>query len=429
MAEPAGLGTGALLAAPPPAASPWQRLYAGAHRLRAGWYRTRSRGLPRPVLCVGNLHWGGAGKTPLVAAVARHLCQGGARVCILSRGYGSQGSHGSRARGVRVVSRGDGPLLSPEAAGDEPVQLAGELAGVAVVVGSDRYRAGLAALALLRPAPDVFLLDDGFSHLALRRDLDLLAFPAADPFGGGRLWPGGRLREPLAAAARANAVVLTGARLGGASAEPGDAASAGAEVRGATATSGAAATSAGLSDGAAAFTTAASGVPLCAVSAAGAALAAALRPYGFAGPGFASSTLAGAALLHTASGGGVALPAGSRVLLVSAIARPEAFAAAARELDFAVMGELHFPDHHPYPPASLERIAAAVAASGAAAALVTSKDRVKLAGRLAVPLAELPVAAVPEPAFWDWLDDAVGRLPAGGSRAPVADPGRPAAES
>jgi tetraacyldisaccharide-1-P 4'-kinase len=428
MAEPADLPTGSLLEAPPPAVSPWQRLYSGAHRLRAGWYRTRSRGLPRPVLSIGNLHWGGAGKTPLTAAVARYLNLRGARVCILSRGYGSYRGHGSLAHGVRVVSRGDGPLLSPEAAGDEPVLLAGELAGVAVVVGPDRYRAGLAALELLRPAPDVFLLDDGFSHLALRRDLDLLAFPAADPFGGGRLWPGGRLREPLAAAARADAVVLTGAQLAGTGAEPAHVASAGAEIRGAKATSGTAATSAGLSDGAEAFHTAASGAPHPAVSAAGAALAAALRPYGFAGPGFASSTLAGAALLHAASGG-VPLPAGSRVLLVSAIARPEAFAAAARELDFAVMGELRFPDHHPYPPASLERIAAAVAASGAAAALVTSKDRVKLAGRLAAPLAELPVAAVPEPAFWDWLDGAVGRLTAGGSRAPAADPGRLAAES
>jgi tetraacyldisaccharide 4'-kinase len=387
MAERADLAGGrdGQIHAPPLAASPWQRLYAGAHRLRGAWYRRRSRGLPRPVLSIGNLHWGGAGKTPLVAAVARHLSQRGAKVCILLRGYGSresresQGSHGSQASGVRVVSRGDGPLLSPAAAGDEPVQLAGDLPGVAVVVGPDRYRAGLAALALLRPTPDIFLLDDGFSHLALRRDLDLLAFPTADPFGGGRLWPGGRLREPLAAAARADAVLLTGARLGGA-------------------------------------------------SAAGAALAAALRPYGFAGPGFASATLSGAALLHTASGS-VALPAGSKVLLVSAIAHPETFAAAVRELDFAVMGELRFSDHHPYPPASLDRIAAATAASGAAAALVTSKDRVKLLGRLAVPLAELPVAAVPEAAFWDWLDDAVGRLPSDGCRAPTAGTGRLAAGS
>jgi tetraacyldisaccharide 4'-kinase len=361
------MGAGAAeawLTAPPPAVSPWQRLYAAAHRLRRDWYRGRARRLPRPVVSIGNLHWGGAGKTPLVAAVARHLQRRGAAVCILSRGYRGQGG------GIRVVSRGEASLLAPAAAGDEPVLLAGELPGVAVVVGADRYRAGIEALASLRPAPDLFLLDDGFSHLALRRDLDLLAFPAADPFGGGRLWPGGRLREPLAAAARADAALLTGSPPAGTGEPP----------------------------------------------APGAALAAALRPFGFAGPGFACPTRAGAALLH-GSAGTAPLPAGSKVLLVSAIAHPESFGAAARELDFAVMGELRFPDHYPYPPASLARIAAEVEASGARAALVTGKDRVKLLGRLAAPLAELPVAAEPEPDFWSWLDGALGPLLAAGTAA------------
>jgi tetraacyldisaccharide 4'-kinase len=351
-----------LLQPPAAAASPWQRLYAGVHRLRAAWYRDRARRLPRPVISIGNLHWGGAGKTPLVAAVARHLHQRGLAVCILSRGYGGSGGKGG---GVRLVSRGGGPLLDAAEAGDEPVLLAGELPGVAVVVGADRFAAGRAALANLQPPPDVFLLDDGFSHLALRRDLDLLVLPAADPYGGGRLWPGGRLREPLAAVARAHAVLLTGA---------------------------AAPASPGL----------------------GAALARALRSRGFSGAAFACAARPGAALLHDA-GGGVALAAGSKVLLVSAIANPERFAAAVGELDFAVMGEMRFPDHHPYPAASLRRIAARVAASGAAAALVTSKDRVKLLGRLAVPLAELPLAAEPEPAFWTWLDAALDPLLAGGA--------------
>ena len=116
------------------------------------------------------------------------------------------------------------------------------------------------------------------------------------------------------------------------------------------------------------------------------ALAAALRPYGFTGPGFACALRAGAAVLHGPAGI-VPLAAGSRVLLVSAIARPDQFAATVRELDFAVMEELRFPDHHTFPPASLARIAARAAASGAAAVLVTSKDRVKLLGRLAAPLA------------------------------------------
>ena len=335
--------------APPPPTSPWQLLYGGAHRLRRRWYRERARRLPRPVISVGNLHWGGSGKTPLVAALAAHLRDRGLAVCILSRGYGSHG------KGVRVVSSGSGPLLDPRVAGDEPVLLAGELPGVAVVVGADRHAAGLEALRRLDPAPDVFVLDDGFSHLALARDLDLVVFPASDPFGGGRLLPSGRLREPLAALSRAQAAILTGAPDW---------------------------------DGH------------------GAALAAALRPHGFAGPGFASVTRPS----PPRRTGGEELPAGARVLLVTAIARPDAFSALARSLGLAIAGELRFPDHHRYPPASLARIAEAWRATGADAVLVTAKDRVKLLGRLDAPLAELPIRADPEPAFWEWLDRELDRL-------------------
>jgi tetraacyldisaccharide 4'-kinase len=337
--------------APSPSLSPWQLLYGGAHRLRREWYRTRAKRLPRPVVSVGNLHWGGSGKTPLVAAIAAHLRDRGAAVCILSRGYASQGE------GVRVVSTGAGPLLGPLLAGDEPVLLAGELPGVAVVVGPDRHRDGEQALRRLEPAPDLFLLDDGFSHLRLHRDLDLVAFPAADPFGGGRLYPSGRLREPLGAIARAHAAILTGA----------------AEAAG---------------------------------ESTGAGLAAALRPYGFTGPGFVSRTVPGVASLL----GGGELASGARVFLVTAIARPDALAATARAQGFEIAGELRFPDHHRYPPASLARIAAAWRESGAAVVLTTSKDRVKLQGQLDAPLAEIPIRAEPEPAFWPWLDGEVGRL-------------------
>jgi tetraacyldisaccharide 4'-kinase len=299
------------------------------------------------VVSVGNLHWGGTGKTPLTAAVAAHLRDRGLAVCILSRGYASRG------RGVRVVSTGEGPLLGPLLAGDEPVLLAGELPGVAVVVGPDRFEAGMAALHRLPRKPDLFLLDDGFSHLALRRDLDLVAFPSSDPFGGGRLLPGGRLREPLASIARAHAVLLTNA-----------------------------------------------GSPEN-----GRALAEALRPYGFTGPGFASFTRPGAPRLIT----GGELREGAKVFLVTAIARPDGFVALARSLGFEIAGELCFPDHHAYPAPSLERIADAFRASGAEAVLTTVKDAVKLLGRLNLPLAELPIRAEPEPAFWEWLDGAVPR--------------------
>jgi tetraacyldisaccharide 4'-kinase len=342
--------------APDPPRSPWQLLYGGAHRLRQRWYQTRARALPRPVISVGNLHWGGTGKTPLTAAIAAHLRDRGLAVCILSRGYGGSG------REVRVVSTGQGPLLGPRIAGDEPVLLAGELQGVAVVVGPDRWQAGQQALRQLDPAPGLFLLDDGFSHLALRRDLDLVAFPAADPFAGGRLFPAGRLREPLSSIARASAVLLTGAR-----GDEGE----------------------------------------------GAALAAALRPHGFAGPGFASRTVPGQPRRVGDPIGGDPLPPGATVFLVSAVARPDTFTAAVRAAGCTIRGELRFPDHHPYPPASLEQIEAAWKASGAATVLTTAKDRVKLLDRLdafAVPLAELPIRAEPEEPFWRWLDGEVDLL-------------------
>jgi tetraacyldisaccharide 4'-kinase len=293
--------------------------------------------------------------------VGRHLHDRGLRVAVLSRGYGGTG------KGVRMVSTGEGPLLGPTVAGDEPVLLAGEMPGVAVVVGPDRYQDGFHALERLSPQPQIFLLDDGFSHLALHRDLDILVFPASDPFAGGRLWPGGRLREPLASSARAQAAVLTGVALTGA--EP----AAPEEAR---------------------------------------ALAAALRPFGFEGPVFVSATAARPARLHR----GGELAAGSRVLLVAAIARPERFRASAEAEGFAIAGELFLPDHHPYPEASLQRIAETFRETGADAVLTTSKDRVKLHGRLedadggAVPLAELPVRAEPEPAFWTWLDEEVDRM-------------------
>ncbi|HYG64022.1 MAG TPA: tetraacyldisaccharide 4'-kinase [Thermoanaerobaculia bacterium] len=332
---------------PSPPVSPWQLLYGGAHRLRRQWYRTHGHRLPRPVVSVGNLHWGGTGKTPLTAALAAHLRDRGLAVCILSRGYASRG------RGVRVVSVGEGPLLGPLVAGDEPVLLAGELPGVAVVVGPDRHRAGLHALRRLPRTPQLFLLDDGFSHLALHRDLDLVAFPAADPFGGGRLPPSGRLREPLASIARAHAVLLTGA----ASSEDGRL------------------------------------------------LAEALRRHGFQGPGFASFTRP-APPASLAPG----LPVGARVFLVSAIARPDAFARTARELGYDVAGELRFPDHHRYPAASLERIESGFREAGAATLLTTAKDAVKLLGRLDLPTAVLPIRAEPEPAFWSWLDGELDRI-------------------
>lgn len=179
--------------------------YAFALRLRAAAYATgifRSYRLPRPVIAVGNLTVGGTGKTPMTAYLAHWLMARGKRVVVLSRGYG-----GSLKGEARIVADGRTVLLSPAEAGDEPYLLASSIPGLMVVVGADRYRAG--CLALERLAPDIFILDDGFQHQRLRRDLNLLLLDCARPFGSGRTLPAGVLREPAAAAGRADVVIFT----------------------------------------------------------------------------------------------------------------------------------------------------------------------------------------------------------------------------
>ena len=352
------------LVAPAPPRSPWQLVYGAALRLRRRRLARRAKRLDRPVISIGNLHWGGGGKTPLVAAVAAHLRDTGRATVILSRGYGGSG------RGVRIVSRGEGPELPAEAAGDEPVLLAAKLPGVAVVVGADRWRAGVTALERLDPTPDLFVLDDGFSHVRLRRALDLLAFPASAPVAGGRLAPGGRLREPLTAAALADAAILTGVR---------------------------------SADGGA-------GVPTD--RAAGDELARALAPSGFRGAAFASETVALPARLAS----GAVLEPGAAVLLVSGIARPETFLPLARRAGYEVRAELALPDHHAYPEATLATLRRLHGEHPATTILTTSKDFVKLAGRLDLPLAELAIEARPEASFWRWLDRRIEALVEDGGR-------------
>ena len=179
--------------------------YDWMHRLRIqvylrGWASVKR--LPCRVISVGNLTLGGTGKTPTVEAIATLLRQHGYHVGVLSRGYGGRGREATA-----IVSDGARRLLPPEVAGDEPVLLAEHLAGVPVVVGRDRYAAGM--LAVERFGVDVLLLDDGFQHLQLARDLEILLLDAARPFGSGRLFPRGNLRERPSALARADVIVFT----------------------------------------------------------------------------------------------------------------------------------------------------------------------------------------------------------------------------
>lgn len=161
--------------------------YAAAVMLRNSLYDVglrRQWRAPLPVVSVGNLTLGGTGKTPLVAWVARELARQGRRPAVVSRGYGARAGHTS----------------------DEAAELAILLPGVPHVADRDRVAAATLAAGL---EADVAVLDDGFQHRRLRRDLDIVAIDATDPFGCDRLFPRGLLREPLAGLGRADAIVLT----------------------------------------------------------------------------------------------------------------------------------------------------------------------------------------------------------------------------
>jgi tetraacyldisaccharide 4'-kinase len=178
--------------------------YERIARMRRAWYARpgRRRRLPHPVISVGNLSMGGSGKTPVVAALARLLRQRGERPVILTRGYGRRDTR----EGVLVVSDGQRVLEPVDRSGDEPQLLARTLPGVPVLVGADRYLAGV--FAGRHFAATVSILDDGFQHVQLERDVDLLLVSVDDL--NDRVVPAGHLREPLEAAQLADAVLVTG---------------------------------------------------------------------------------------------------------------------------------------------------------------------------------------------------------------------------
>jgi tetraacyldisaccharide 4'-kinase len=192
----------------PPVAYPFiyapAKLYELGVRARAALYESdlfRTRRLNAPVISVGNLTVGGAGKTPCVAFLARFLRNKGYEVAILSRGYNRE------SRGRIEVSNGREILCGPNESGDEPFLLAKSCPGARVVVDRDRYAAG--KWLEERARISVFILDDGYQHLRLARDLNLLLIDASDPPDQAKMIPFGRLREPMAAMRRADAVIVT----------------------------------------------------------------------------------------------------------------------------------------------------------------------------------------------------------------------------
>jgi len=169
----------------------------------------KQRRLPVKVISLGNLTLGGTGKTPAVIEIAKEATRRDFAPCILTRGYKG------RAKGICFISRGNGPLINVKEAGDEPYLMAERLKGVPIIKGKNRYKSGIYAIENLyakHQTPDsnpLFILDDGFQHWGLYRDIDILLIDATNPFGNGKLFPEGILREPLKAMSRAHIIVMT----------------------------------------------------------------------------------------------------------------------------------------------------------------------------------------------------------------------------
>ncbi|MGB7024828.1 MAG: tetraacyldisaccharide 4'-kinase [Candidatus Acidiferrales bacterium] len=179
---------------------PFSVLYGAAARLRAWTYRAgicQQRRLRGVVISVGNLTVGGTGKTPMTIWLAQRFAASGKQTAILSRGYHPL------PQGRRSVD--NQPI--PEGWNDEAALLDERLDGtVSIGVGANRFAKGRE---LESRGAECFILDDGFQHLQLARDVDILLLDATNPFGGGHLLPAGRLREPISALRRAGIVIIT----------------------------------------------------------------------------------------------------------------------------------------------------------------------------------------------------------------------------
>jgi tetraacyldisaccharide 4'-kinase len=329
------------------------QLYANVARERRRWYarrRDRRRRLARPVVSVGNVAVGGSGKTPLVAHLARLLLDAGHRPAILTRGY----ARTRASDGVTVVSDGDRLLADLDRAGDEPLMLARQLPGVPVLVSSDRYLSG--RFAERRLGCSVHLLDDGFQHFQLERDVDLVVVSGADIARPATL-PSGRLREPLDVVREASAVVLVDV-------EPAENE---AIVRSLTAL----------------------GVETV----------------------FRLARVSGSPQPVDQVVGFQPPAAGARVLAVAGLARPERFFAEIGSRGWSVAGTLAFRDHHRYSRGDLVRIAAAMHGVGAATVVTTEKDIVRMLPLrpLPMPVAWLPLSVLVEPVaeFREWMSSSL----------------------
>ena len=297
----------------------------------------RQRRLAKPVISVGNLSMGGTGKTPVVAAVAQWLIEQGQRPSILSRGY----ARADAADGVVVVSDGEEILATIDRSGDEPLMLARQVPRAIVCVSPERYLSGV--LAERELGATVHILDDGFQHIELARDLDVLVTTLGE-IPHGKVIPRGRLRECADAAARAQVLVVSDATAGAAQAE---------------------AWTLGISQSCGAARTLGAPVPC------------------------------------REPGAGSREPEGA-VLAVAGIANPQRFFDALKSAGHHVVDVMTFGDHHRYTAYDLGAIAAKMQVAGATAVLTTDKDAVRFEPAGAQPDAR--VNAGQKCRRWDEID-------------------------
>ncbi|MFZ0522140.1 MAG: tetraacyldisaccharide 4'-kinase [Candidatus Acidiferrales bacterium] len=306
--------------------TPFSLIYGAVTHLRARAYRKgilKPRRLDATVISVGNLTVGGTGKTPMVMWIVERLAREGKNVGVLTRGY----------RGRPSAAREETLLLpSSASSSDEVRMMQGRLCeGVTFGVGPNRYENGVE---LVKRGVNWIVLDDGFQHLQVARDVDIVLIDASNPFGGGRLLPAGRLREPRSALARADIVVITR-------------------------------------------------------SAHAPAIESAVRRETDAPIFYARAQLDS---IHSFNegrlGSNVALEAIGKLFAFCAIGNPSAFLADLREWGLQIAGHKFFPDHHRFTDADDEEILREAAAAGATGLICTEKDLYNLH---AIHYAKMPI--------------------------------------
>jgi tetraacyldisaccharide 4'-kinase len=181
------------------------KIYGFIAVLRLNLYKKnilKQEKLPCAVISIGNITAGGTGKTPMTIYLANFIKSLGLKPAILSRGY-----KGKAEKKGLIVSDGDKIFADYQLAGDEPYMMARSLEKISVIVGKNRFSMGMKAIEKF--SPDVIILDDGFQHIKLKRDINILLLDSKNSFGNMELLPKGFLREPISSIDRADVFIFT----------------------------------------------------------------------------------------------------------------------------------------------------------------------------------------------------------------------------